>query len=188
MSAILLAADALGAQSRRPVPEVYSSLELIEESGDVVGSEVLVFRTAAGACVSYQLAEGAPEPLRIVPAIVRGDSLLFTIPPDSAYAGGTRRLVEVGPARRFRGRLTAAGLRAQIEGDAEPTWLPRRRRAYFPASARQLSNVALQPTCSPAQRAPAQRADAPAARGGRSGPGRPDVHAAELGRQPATRT
>ena len=152
------------------MPEVYSSLEYIEASGDVVGTEVLVLRTARGVCVSYQRAEGAPEPLRIVPAVVRGDSLHFTIPPDSAYAGGTRRLVEVGPARRFRGRLTATGLRAEIAGDVGPTWLPRRRRAYFPASARQLSNVALQPTCSPAQ-----RSDVPAVRGDRSGilpPGR----------------
>jgi hypothetical protein len=139
LSALLLAPSVLGATLRRAKPEVFSSMEYIEESGDVVGVEVLVVRAGSGACVSYQRAEGAPGPLRVVQAAVRGDSLVFRIPPDSAYTSGPRTLVEVGPARWFRGRMTARGLRARIEREAAPIRLPRRTQPYFPESARQLS-------------------------------------------------
>ena len=144
---VLLAASRRASPQRSLSPAAFSSMESIEQTGDVVGTEVLVLRTSNGACVSYQLAEGAAEPLRIVRAELRGDSLVFRIPPDSAYRGGTHELEEIGPALWFRGRLTTRGLRAQIEGYAEAIWLPRRRHPYFSASARQLSNAVRRMNC-----------------------------------------
>jgi len=156
-SAIVLgSASGAGAQSPRVTLEVFSSLKYSEESGDLWGMEVILVRTTAGACASYLDSEGEPRKQQIVAAEVRGDSLFFTIPPDSGFefyrAPGVSdsTWTEVTPASHFRARIRADGLWVQIDGQQqEPGLLPRRRRAYFPASTRALSNVALQQTRAP---------------------------------------
>lgn len=127
----LLATTVLGAQRSRTRPEVYSSMTYIEEAGDVVGTEVLVLRTTNGVCVSYQDAEGQPGPMRIIRGEIRGDSLLFRIPPDSGYTSSTHKPVEVRPARWFRGRTSVRGLRARIDGETESILLPHKQHPYF---------------------------------------------------------
>ena len=144
VGAIALIVPSVLAAQRSPQVQVFSSLAYIEEAGDVVGTELLLIRTPRGVCVSYQIAEGAPGAVRIVSAIARGDSLQFTIPPDSGYSSHRPKdLVDIGPARSFRGRVLQAGIRAMIEGDGERIWLPRRRAAYYPESTRRLRRLAL---------------------------------------------
>ena len=144
VGAIALIAPSVLAAQKTPQVEVFSSLAYIEEAGDVIGTELLLIRTPRGVCVSYQIAEGAPGPVRIVSAIARGDSLQFTIPPDSGYSSHRPKdLVEAAPARPFRGRVARAGIRAMIEDDGEHIWLPRRRAAYYPESTRRLRRLAL---------------------------------------------
>lgn len=169
--ALAVTSQAHAQAARAPAPQVYSSMRYIEDTGDLVGTEVAITRAAGGGlCVSYQLAEGEPGPVRIVPGALRGDMLVFTIPPDSGYymRGASRNagpLVEIGPARVFRGRLSARGLRVPGYADVPGEWLPRRRVAYFPASVHQLSNMALLQTC---------RSGAPATRGNRTDTVRPE--------------
>jgi hypothetical protein len=144
-------ASEVGAQSPHVRLEVFNSFEYSEETGDLWGMEVILARTTVGACVSYRDAEGAPGLQQIVPAEIRGDSLFFTIPPDSGFEfHGVRGVsdstwTEATPASHFRARIRADGLWVQIDGQQQDSGLlPRRRRAYFPVSARTLSNVALQ--------------------------------------------
>lgn len=144
---ILLTATTLGAQQSHAKPVVYSSMTYVEEAGDVVGTEMLILRTATGVCVSYLEAERAPRPPRIIRGEIRGDSLLFTIPPESAYTNDTHKLIQVVSARAFRGRITTRDMRARIDGDTTTIVLPRKRSAYFSEAARELANASVGGLC-----------------------------------------
>lgn len=142
---VLLCVTATDAQTSRPKLEVFNSFTHFQETGDLMGMEIILLRTTAGACVSYQEAEGGPGQSQVLPARVRGDSLFFTIPPDSGYElHVTRRMTdttwaETSPAVHVRGRISPAGLSVSFDGQGPGSdWLPRRRRAYFPAAARKL--------------------------------------------------
>lgn len=138
----LLAPVSLFAQTRARV-DVYSSMRYIEEAGDVVGVELLIVQTPHGACASYQIGEGAPGPVRIVPVTMRGDSLAFTIPPDSGYdSRHPKDLIEAMPARAFRGRISVTGIRAITEENTKSTWLPRRKTPYYRESLQRLQRMA----------------------------------------------
>ncbi len=143
---------------RAPAPKVCSSMRYNEESGDLLGMEVAITRAAGGAlCVSYQLSEGQPEPVWILPAVLRGDTLVFTIPPDSGHVvnGNSQNrgpLVEIVPVRVFHGLLSTRGLRVPAYRGVPEEWMPRRRVAYFPSSVKYLLKVASQKTCSPTRR------------------------------------
>jgi hypothetical protein len=118
-----------------------------EEAGDVIGTEVLVLHTGTGVCVSYLEAERAPGPPRIIRGEVRGDSLLFQVPPESAYTNDTHKLVEIIPARTFRGLMTTRGMRARIEGDTATILLPRKRSAYFRETTHELATESVRRSC-----------------------------------------
>lgn len=146
---VLILASAAGAQSPAPTLEIFNSFKYFEQAGDLAGMEVILMRTRAGACVSYQDAEDERGKPRIVPADIRGDSLFFTVPPDSGFefhitpSSRDSTWTEATHAMHFSGRMSAAGLRVYVNGrQPDPDWLPRRRRAYFPESARKLSNLA----------------------------------------------
>lgn len=146
---IILTTATLGAQQSRARPVVYSSMTY---GDDVIGTEVLVLRTATGVCVSYLEAERAPGPPRIIRGEMRGDSLLFKIPPESAYTNDTHKLIQVVSARAFRGRMTTHDMRARIDGDTTTILLPRKRAAYFSQAARELSNGPVRGSCRPITR------------------------------------
>src|SRR5262245_42804960 len=95
VTTILVSSPAAAQQHPAPVEGVYGDLHYIEETGDIVGTEIIVSRLGALYQVSYQEAEGVPGPIFTVPATVHGDSISFQLPPDTVteVGGGTRRSV-----------------------------------------------------------------------------------------------
>ena len=121
-------------ESTRPAIEgVYSDVAYHDESGDVLGTEVIIWRSASRYMVSFRHSEGVPGRRSVVPLAVNGDSIEFTIPPDTGVLvhGGTQRPVETDPARKVTGRISVWGLRGVVEEWIDSLALPRKERSYF---------------------------------------------------------
>ena len=109
---------------------VFGDLHYMEEAGDVIGTEIIVSRTASGYRVTFQDAEGEPGPVDTVPATIRGDSLFFELPPDTVrrrQANGTVSIT-LRP-RSFRGRIMATRLHGHISSWGRDLDLPRRAKS-----------------------------------------------------------
>jgi hypothetical protein len=104
--ALALLAVTLGAARGGPPKPTgtFTSLYWHDEAGDLLGQEVHIVRTRAGLQGTFQIAEGEPSELVLIPSIaVTGDSVSFTIPRPSPYAG------------TFTGRLTRSGLKGTLK-------------------------------------------------------------------------
>jgi hypothetical protein len=89
-SAVLMAfASIASAQNGRPmVSGVYSDLEYNQEGGDLLGMELLIIPSdPSGYRAFVQIAEGGPPYAVIVPLLVEGSRVEFTLPAGSAYSG-----------------------------------------------------------------------------------------------------
>ncbi len=88
---------------------IYSSLHYIERTGDLLGTEIIVSKMGTGYEVYFQEAEGTPGRVRSVPAVVKGDSLFFQLPPDTLqlWQGNQVTGTQVQPGRIFRARISA---------------------------------------------------------------------------------
>ncbi len=118
--AALTAAVPARAQRGFPITGVFGDLHWVPEAGDIVGTEVIVVRTAGAYRVIFQEGLGEPGPVDTVPASIRGDSLFFDLP-----ANPTWRI----PARSFRGQIAPKQLRGRFAGHSDELVLPRRARS-----------------------------------------------------------
>lgn len=68
---------------------IYSNLEYITQSGDVIGIEIFVVYSRKGYQVVFQDSEGEPSVPVVIPASVSPKRILFEIPKDvgSSYTG-----------------------------------------------------------------------------------------------------
>jgi hypothetical protein len=112
---------------------IYSSLHYVEGSGDLLGTEIIVSRVGTGYEVHFQEAEGAPSRVRSAPAVVKGDSLFFQLPPDTlqVWQGSRVTGTQVQPGRFFRARISATGLRGRFAADVTDRMVPRRQRSHW---------------------------------------------------------
>src|SRR6185312_1049625 len=85
---LLIATPGYGAQVR--VTGTFTDLRYIQESGDLLGLELLIVPAQgdSGGYVAFvQLAEGAGPYSALVPVKVSGDRVSFSMPAHGAYAG-----------------------------------------------------------------------------------------------------
>lgn len=79
-----------GAQRTQSAPHVagtYSDMRYIQESGDVLGTEIKIVFTGSDYQGALQIAEGAPGRLILVDVAVRGSAIQFSIPDGTQYPG-----------------------------------------------------------------------------------------------------
>ena len=93
------------------VTGLFSTFRLSEKSGDIVGAEIHIVPNPIGYSAIVQASEGAPGFPEVVTLSVRGNTIEFTISPNSAsgfppgrYVGRITRehLLLDGPAESFR--------------------------------------------------------------------------------------
>jgi hypothetical protein len=120
-------AHAQGAQESSPA--IYSSVAHIDETGDVVGTELVVLRACDRVFVSYHHAEGSWLPINRLEGRRSGDTLRFVLPPDSARAMPSGRLVESTPSRAVVVVTARAGATLTLP-DQSPDTLPRKSAPY----------------------------------------------------------
>jgi hypothetical protein len=87
--ALVALASVASAQNGRPtVSGIYSDLEYNQEGGDLLGMELLIIPSdPSGYRALVQIAEGGPPFAVIVPLLVDGSHVEFTLPAGSAYSG-----------------------------------------------------------------------------------------------------
>jgi hypothetical protein len=89
----LLLASALAPAASAPQPHarvsgVYSDIHYNSEGGDLLGMELLIIPSdPSGYRAFVQIAEGGPPFAVIVPILVDGSRVEFTLPAGSAYSG-----------------------------------------------------------------------------------------------------
>jgi hypothetical protein len=86
---LLALVSVASAQNGRPrISGVYTDLEYNQEGGDLLGMELLIIPSdPSGYRAFVQIAEGGPPFAVIVPLLVDGSHVEFTLPASSAYSG-----------------------------------------------------------------------------------------------------
>lgn len=98
------------------VTGMFSSMAFHEESGDVLGDELLIVPTARGYFVVFQSSEGEPAVPVVVPAMIEGQDISFSLP-------------KPGPGD-FRGTITQHELIGSFCGNSEQMRL-KRKNSYW---------------------------------------------------------
>ena len=128
VSCLLLAASGSTAQQRPSVPRVtgfFSDMRYIQETGDVIGTEVWIVYARRSYYAAVQIAEGAPERPYVVPVEVTGLSgVKFTIRLPIFNKDGTPAPDAV---IEFKGTVSKSGLMLSLP---EHTLL-KRRNSYW---------------------------------------------------------
>jgi hypothetical protein len=100
---LAVAATAAPSQIKSPIPQkpfratgTYSNMYYNTEAGDLIGDEIRIVNTRKGYQGVVQFAEGEPEELVIVKIEVVGNSISFSIPDSSSYAGQFNGTIENG--------------------------------------------------------------------------------------------
>ena len=83
-------------QSEPRIAGTYTDMHYIEESGDVLGTEVKIVFTGFNYQGALQIAEGPPGQLSLVDIAVKGSSIQFSIPDGSGYPGSFNGVVTDG--------------------------------------------------------------------------------------------
>lgn len=119
------AADAAPAQ-----PEIYSNVCYHHETGDQLGSELVVWRRPEGPRVRFTLCEGACNgPARVVAARLSGDRLSFTVREEPTYGDGRPAPPTI---LHFVADLGAKAARLREVGGKLADRLPRRGHYFVP--------------------------------------------------------
>jgi hypothetical protein len=119
----LLFAMSSGSHAASPkVTGVFSNMRFGTE--DVTGVEVFVTYSDKGHFAQVQCAEGAISRPIVVPVLVAGSHVEFSVPTDSAANKFSC------PAGKFKGEVSAKGLRGQFEGTDWPGFL-KRSKSYW---------------------------------------------------------
>ena len=119
----VLAKTAPVQKSPTPSPDpkvagVFSDLHWVEEAGDLVGTEVFLFRGRDGYWALLQLAEGAPADPSLVSATVSGTAVEFPFP-------------AFGPKAVFKGQVTTTRLEGAVTGGSAPVTISLPRRGSY---------------------------------------------------------
>jgi hypothetical protein len=123
MTLTLIAWSTLANSQSHISPDIYgtfSSYTYIEESGDIVGIELVVLPGFKHPEVVFQCAEGAPGETVLSAANVADDKLTFDIPQDNMCRG------------HYIATLTKSGLRLTGDHLDKPELLPRRKSYWAP--------------------------------------------------------
>jgi hypothetical protein len=130
--ALVLAVASLGGAARAAAqPEIYSDVCYHDETGDQLGSELVVWRRPEGPRVRFTLCDGVckgPEP--VVEARLRGDRLTFTVREQPEYGHGRPAPPTI---MHFAADLGARSAKVRQVGDKAADRLPRRGRYFVPA-------------------------------------------------------
>lgn len=89
-SALLLALFTISSSAEGLSPRttgIYSDMSYNTVGGDVIGTEIFVVDTNRGYYVVFQSGDGEPSVPVVIPAMVSGPTIRFTLPPGTA--GGT---------------------------------------------------------------------------------------------------
>jgi hypothetical protein len=104
------------------VTGVFSNMHFATE--DVLGVEIFVTLSDEGYFAQIQCAEGAVSKPVIIPVVVDGTRIEFDIPAHPGTTGYTC------PAGKFKGEVSAAGLKGTIGGTGWPRFL-KRKKSYW---------------------------------------------------------
>lgn len=126
LTTFVLAACAISAQvhaaTTTKITGVYSDLHYIEESGDLLGTEVfIVFGGSSGYYAYLQCAEGGPSKPVVVAATVHGNEV--ELAPHNEPNTHC-------PNSKFKGKVSRQGLEGKFEGTDYPGLL-KRKRSYW---------------------------------------------------------
>lgn len=114
LALILCACSTAGTKRSATMPTgMFTDMRYHAESGDVVGTEVLVVYSRDGYRVVYQSSEGEPGVPVVVPAKVEGMRLTFDVP------------ASADPRGTFNGTFDAQGLEGDFSGSGERIHLTR---------------------------------------------------------------
>jgi len=101
----------------------FSSLEYVEEGGDLVGEEIkIVYTSRSGYQAAIQFAEGEPSELIVVKVNIKGNKVQFEIAEPDTFAGV------------FTGTLDIKGLKGVYrykKGGLETNWNLPRKASYW---------------------------------------------------------
>lgn len=106
VASLLLAGShaSLDAASAPPrVTGIFSDLAYVEDSGDVLGIEVILLYSRKGYYAVFQFSEGEPSVPVVAEVTVSGNQIEFTLPPGLAYTG------------KFKGQVGPEGLTGHFE-------------------------------------------------------------------------
>ena len=98
--AVSMQAQSTPAKRHGQVFGTFSNMHYIEETGDVVGTEITIIPQYKTAYAVFQCAEGAPSDPVFVPVSLNGNQIRFTVHSGDKSCDGV-----------FTGTLTAQGLR-----------------------------------------------------------------------------
>jgi hypothetical protein len=86
-AAFLASSGMVATEKRVTVTGIYSDMEYVEETGDLVGTEIFLLLSGEGHFVLVQVAEGSPGVPLLLPARVDGQSLTFELPECGKFTG-----------------------------------------------------------------------------------------------------
>lgn len=66
---------------------IYSDMARHQESGDIIGTEIIISKTKSGYFAVIQTSEGAPCKPVVAPVVIDGASIKINIPADACYSG-----------------------------------------------------------------------------------------------------
>lgn len=66
---------------------IYSDMARHQESGDILGIEIIISETKSGYFAVVQTSEGVPCKPAIAPVVVEGKKIRISIPADACYGG-----------------------------------------------------------------------------------------------------
>ena len=98
----------------------FSDLHCIEESGDVLGTEVTVIPQYTSAYAIFQCAEGAPTTPVLIPVQIRGNQITFKVSSPESCPG------------TYTGVVTSSGMKLSVtQSDFNGNGVLPRRKSYW---------------------------------------------------------
>lgn len=87
MFVLSLAMDASAVEISPALVGIYSDMARHQESGDVLGTEIIISKTKSGYFAVIQTSEGVPCKPVVVPVVIDGRKIRFSIPSNACYSG-----------------------------------------------------------------------------------------------------
>jgi hypothetical protein len=102
------------------VTGIYSNLHYNDEGGDLLGMELLIIPDNSSYVACVQIAEGGSPFVVVVPFVVKGSQVQFTLPSGSAYSG-----------THFTGSFASGGAKLILQWPQGPQEVLVRGRSYW---------------------------------------------------------
>jgi hypothetical protein len=90
ITTLLVLSFALNARAGDMSPSlvgIYSDMARHQESGDVIGTEIIISKTKSGYFAVIQTSEGSPCKPVVAPVVIEGVDIKINIPTDDCYSG-----------------------------------------------------------------------------------------------------